>query len=36
MKIYLPMAEATDQYLFEELVSCCQELERSIKENSAV
>lgn len=34
MKIYLPMAEATDQYLFEELVSCCQELERSIKENS--
>lgn len=34
MKIYLPMAEATDQYLFEELVSCCQELEKSIKENS--
>lgn len=34
MKIYLPMAEATDQYLFEELVSCCQELEKAIKENS--
>lgn len=33
MKIYLPMAEDTDQYLFEQLVTCCQELEKTIKEN---
>lgn len=32
MKIYLPMAEATDQYLFEELVTACQELARVVKE----
>lgn len=31
MKTYLPMAEATDQYLFEELVQSCQKLEQELK-----
>lgn len=34
MKIYLPMAEDTDQYLFEQLVTCCQELEKVVQEQS--
>jgi (p)ppGpp synthase/HD superfamily hydrolase len=34
MKIYLPMAEDTDQYLFEELVTCCQELQNAMKVES--
>ncbi|HEY9787156.1 MAG TPA: HD domain-containing protein [Candidatus Obscuribacterales bacterium] len=34
MKVYLPMAEAADQYLFEELVNCCQELEQQLKVRS--
>lgn len=34
MKTYLPMAEATDQYLFEELVGVCQEMEQELKVES--